>query len=326
MIVNVINGQSTGISESAADNVFAGMSLAEACGQLQANVSDILNEMNMGILLNEHLYLRENGTDIQYVDESAADLKNKIVGAIDNVIKQVSGLWDKLITWVQDRLEDFRLAIARSGFDKKKAEAAKRTPVASCNVKWIGKEVMDKAIKDIMETSDLEGKLAKYDFKGIVTDKKSLSAEEVEYAYTVVFDTNRSILGDIRASKAAAIKKLNDLKSGAKKADDAEKVKKVNAASRRVSKQTSLAIKVYHANVNGCAQAMKAAVAPAQAAAKAEKSAAHKEKRDALYAKTPMGKKAAAKKAKEDADIDELNNYYPTPESAIFTDDRFFKV
>ena len=87
MIVNVINGQSA-MAESNS-NIFSGMSLAEACGQLQANVSDILNEMNMGILLNEHLYLRENGEDIQYVDESAAELKNKIGGAIDAVIKQV---------------------------------------------------------------------------------------------------------------------------------------------------------------------------------------------------------------------------------------------
>ena len=83
MIVNVIN---SGITESAS-NVFAGMSLAEACGQLQANVSDALNEMNMSILLNEHLYLRENGEDISYVNEGKlADLKNKITGAVDKVI------------------------------------------------------------------------------------------------------------------------------------------------------------------------------------------------------------------------------------------------
>ena len=97
MIVNVINGQSSGISESTEPNVFAGMSLAEACGQLQANVSDILNEMNMGILLNEHMYLRENGEDIQYVNEADTKLKDRIGAAIDNIIKQVSSLWNTLI-------------------------------------------------------------------------------------------------------------------------------------------------------------------------------------------------------------------------------------
>ena len=103
MIVNVI---SSGITESTS-NVFAGMSLAEACGQLQANVSDALNEMNMSILLNEHLYLRENGEDITYANEGAmADLKSKITGAIDKVISQVSQMWDKLVSWVQDRVED----------------------------------------------------------------------------------------------------------------------------------------------------------------------------------------------------------------------------
>ena len=94
MIVNVISSQSSGYTNP---NPFPGMSLAEACGMAQAYTADALNEMNMSILLNEHAYLLENGTEIQYVNEANYQLKEKIKGAIDKVTKTVSDMWDKLI-------------------------------------------------------------------------------------------------------------------------------------------------------------------------------------------------------------------------------------
>lgn len=314
MIVNVINGQSSGISESTGPNVFEGMSLAEACGQLQANVSDILNEMNMGILLNEHLYLRENGEDIQYVDESAAELKNKIGGAIDAVIKQVASLWDRLVSWVQDRVEGVRMAFARAGIDKKKAEQAGAVP--SCSVKWVGDDVAIKsAVEKILEDGiDVThaGNESSYNLNDFVKTKTSLSSTEVKYAFNVVFNTNRSIIGEIRTAKEMALENLSDLKKTAKSDKDSDQIKKINAASRRVSKQSVLAIKLYHANIDGCVHALKAAINPAKAAKAVDRAAKVEETKDKIKSKMPKFGKKSDKEA--------------TSESAIFNDDRFFKV
>ena len=310
MIVNVINGQSA-MAESTS-NIFSGMSLAEACGQLQANVSDILNEMNMGILLNEHLYLRENGEDIQYVDESAAELKSKIGGAIDAVIKQVASLWDRLVSWVQDRAEGVRMAFARAGIDKKKAEQA--GAVSSCSVKWVGDDVIKSAVDKILSDGiDVThaGNESSYNLNDFVKTKTSLSSTDVKYAFNVVFNTDRSIIGEIRTAKKMALENLSNLKKTAKYDKDSDQIKKINAASRRVSKQSALAIKLYHANINGCVNALKAAIKSEKAAKAVNRADMIEETMDKLRSKMP-------KSGKSDKEA--------TSESAIFNDDRFFKV
>lgn len=310
MIVNVINGQSA-MAESTS-NIFSGMSLAEACGQLQANVSDILNEMNMGILLNEHLYLRENGEDIQYVDESAAELKSKIGGAIDAVIKQVASLWDRLVSWVQDRAEGVRMAFARAGIDKKKAEQA--GAVSSCSVKWVGDDVIKSAVDKILSDGiDVThaGNESSYNLNDFVKTKTSLSSTDVKYAFNVVFNTDRSIIGEIRTAKKTALENLSNLKKTAKYDKDSDQIKKINAASRRVSKQSALAIKLYHANINGCVNALKAAIKSEKAAKAVNRADMIEETMDKLKSKMP-------KFGKSDKEA--------TSESAIFNDDRFFKV
>lgn len=316
MIVNVINGQSSGISESTGPNVFAGMSLAEACGQLQANVSDILNEMNMGILLNEHMYLRENGEDIQYVNEADTKLKDRIGGAIDNIIKQVSNLWDTLIKWVQDRVEDVRMAFARAGIDKKKAEAAKSGSVASCKVKWVEQTQIDTLIGLIKADKGLDDLDTKnFSLSNYVGEKRNLTSDDIGAAFGIVYDTNRTTIGKIQKAKKDAIDQLNKDKASIKSGNDtdkAEQIKKVNANSRKISKLSSLAVKVYHSQVEGAVQALKAAVKPDKAKKAAERSDKIEETKDKLKSKMPKFGKKSDKEA--------------TSESAIFNDDRFFKV
>lgn len=318
MIVNVINGQSSGISESTGPNVFEGMSLAEACGQLQANVSDILNEMNMGILLNEHMYLRENGEDIQYVNEADTKLKDRIGSAIDNIIKQVSQLWDKLVTWIQDRVEDARMAFARAGIDKKKAEAAKSGSVDKCHVKWVGSDKVDNLIKlinagDGNNLDEIDKK--DYNISDWTETKDKLTSGEITDAYNTVFDTNRTVLGKVRAAKKAAIDELNKQKKAATSSnsdDKADQIKSINANSRKISKISSFAMKVYHTHVEGSIQALKAAVKPEKAAKAVDRAAKVEETKDKIKSKMPKFGKKSDKEA--------------TSESAIFNDDRFFKV
>lgn len=308
MIVNVI---SSGITESTS-NVFAGMSLAEACGQLQANVSDALNEMNMSILLNEHLYLRENGEDITYANEGAmADLKSKITGAIDKVISQVSQMWDKLVSWVQDRVEDVRMAFARAKVNKDKAKLACNQNIKGIQIKYITSGQIDDMISRITvnERSKKYDNMAKGeddDFKldSWITPVTDVTAANLKWAYENVFETEHTTIGDIRKAKKKSLDFLNEKKKEVKKANDNDKsdvLKSINAASRRVSKYSSLAIKAYHLNIDSSVKMLQAAVK------QYNKDNANAKKQD-----------AADKKQQEF-----VNKY---SESAIFSDDRFFKA
>lgn len=308
MIVNVIN---SGITESTS-NVFAGMSLAEACGQLQANVSDALNEMNMSILLNEHLYLRENGEDITYANEGAmADLKSKITGAIDKVISQVSQMWDKLVSWVQDRVEDVRMAFARAKVNKDKAKLACNQNIKGIQIKYITSGQIDDMINRITvnERSKKYDNMAKGeddDFKldSWITPVTDVTAANLKWAYENVFETEHTTIGDIRKAKKKSLDFLNEKKKEVKKANDNDKsdvLKSINAASRRVSKYSSLAIKAYHLNIDSSVKMLQAAVK------QYNKDNANAKKQD-----------AADKKQQKF-----VNKY---SESAIFSDDRFFKA
>ena len=308
MIVNVI---SSGITESTS-NVFAGMSLAEACGQLQANVSDALNEMNMSILLNEHLYLRENGEDITYANEGAmADLKSKITGAIDKVISQVSQMWDKLVSWVQDRVEDVRMAFARAKVNKDKAKLACNQNIKGIQIKYITSGQIDDMINRITvnERSKKYDNMAKGeddDFKldSWITPVTDVTAANLKWAYENVFETEHTTIGDIRKAKKKSLDFLNEKKKEVKKANDNDKsdvLKSINAASRRVSKYSSLAIKAYHLNIDSSVKMLQAAVK------QYNKDNANAKKQDA-----------------EDKKQQKFVNKYS--ESAIFSSDRFFNV
>lgn len=308
MIVNVIN---SGITESTS-NVFAGMSLAEACGQLQANVSDALNEMNMSILLNEHLYLRENGEDISYVNEGKlADLKNKITGAVDKVISQVSQLWDKLVSWVQDRVEDVRMAFARAKVNKDKAQKACATGIELSNltIKNVKDEDIEKIIAKIDDIDYDAPDKDKSEFKldTYITPMTKATDSELNDAFQNVFNTEHTTIGRIRTAKKTSIEALNMLKKEVKTSDDkdkSEQVKKINKQCRNISAYSSLAIKAYHTNIDASVKLLQQAV-----------------KMNAKY-------NAEDKKFDKDTKKSEkfAQKYSKTSESAIFTDDRFFKA
>lgn len=272
MIVNVISGQSSGYTNP---NPFPGMSLAEACGMLQAYTSDAINEMNMSILLNEHAYLLENGTEIEYVNEANYQLKEKIKTAIDKVTKSVSDLWDKLVKWVQDRVEDVREKFARLSINKKKCQDIiknwKDGSEFTCKIsKYVdiksieaGAELLADAGAELknFKTSDFaKSDNDEADFEDanstLNSIKKELKEKEIpinkqslQEAFDVVFETDRSVLNKIRRGKAAAIKALNDLKKQIKEEKDddkSDKLKNVNICMRLISKMSSELVKLYH--------------------------------------------------------------------------------
>lgn len=309
MIVNVIN---SGITESTS-NVFADMSLAEACGQLQANVSDALNEMNMSILLNEHLYLRENGEDISYVNEGKlADLKSKITGAVDKVISQVSQLWDRLVSWVQDRVEDVRMAFARAKVNKDKAQKACAAGInfpTGLTIKNVKDEDIEKIIAKIDDIDYDSPDKDKSEFKldTYITPMTGATNSELNAAFQNVFNTEHTTIGRIRTAKKTSIEALNALKKEVKGSDDSDKseqVKKINKQCRNISAYSSLAIKAYHTNIDASVKLLQTAV-----------------KTNSVINKISKNNEKLEKKSEKFA-----QKYSNTSESAIFTDDRFFKA
>ena len=274
MIVNVISGQSSGYTNP---NPFPGMSLAEACGMAQAYTADALNEMNMSILLNEHAYLLENGTEIQYVNEANYQLKEKIKGAIDKVTKTVSDMWDKLITWVQDRVEDVREFFNKAGINKKKLDniIANWSNTAKYNkeiTNWVEKEDLNKNVANFLaidannsnanaEASDVKMKIK----KAVVTSKKNVEINKgiLTHAENIVFNTDRTIFNEIRKSKATALKTLNDAKKDIREENDedkSDKLKAVNATCRYISLASSELIKWYHSYVGQYVEILKFAL------------------------------------------------------------------
>jgi hypothetical protein len=333
MIVNVINGQSSGAINS---NPFPGMSLAEACGEMKANVSDILSEMNMGILLNEHMYLRENGTDIEYVNEAGFELKQKVTDAISKVGAKISELWDKLVKWVQERVEDVRLAFARASVNKKKAEDIASKLADDANVSesklklkiMITTEQINKMVSDLQsfdpgnfdngQTVDayLADSGAKFREKYSTKDPAEfvISKKHMTDAIAVVFDTDRNVVPAIRTAKKNMLAGLDKLKNkikGDDAEDKADQLKNVNTASRQVSSCCSEAIKLFHTYVDINVKILQAGVrfkGKDESKAEADKKKAEKEE-----AKKKKEAEKAAKKSEKH-------------ESAIFSGDRFFSV
>lgn len=275
MIVNVISGQSSGYTNP---NPFPGMSLAEACGMAQAYTADALNEMNMSILLNEHAYLLENGTEIQYVNEANYQLKEKIKTAIDKVSKTVSDMWDKLVNWVQDRVEDVREFLNKAGINKKKLDdiIGKWQPDANFEKEfsdWVEKGKLSAAVSSFISTniddskveniSNLKSDIRKAVIMGDGKFKARINKSELTFAEEIVFNTDRSVFNEIRKAKAAAMKVLNDTKKDIKEANDDDKsdqLKAVNLKCRYISLASSELIKWYHSYVGQYVNVLKFAL------------------------------------------------------------------
>lgn len=358
MIVNVISGQSSGYTNP---NPFPGMSLAEACGMLQAYTSDAINEMNMSILLNEHAYLLENGTEIEYVNEANLQLKEKIKSAVDKVTKSVSDLWDKLVKWVQDRVEDVREKFNRMSINKKKCQDIiknwKSGSMFSHKIStYVDKDALRSAV-DVFQSADkmniANGKVnaasanvSKSDIAKKLSDKIVKKNYEIpidnttlQEAFDVVYETDRSILNDIRKAKAAAIKSLNDLKKDVKENDSgddkSEKLKNINTAMRVVSMFSSELIKLYHQYVGNNVELLHFATRNKSINKDNDKTNLDNDKKlkDALRAKgDKMGiglNGAIQRYADGDTDYSRetlKDEGYLKESSSIFSGDRFFPV
>lgn len=347
MIVNVVNGQSSGYTNP---NPFPGMSLAEACGMAQAYTADALNEMNMSILLNEHAYLLENGTEIQYVNEANYQLKEKIKTAIDKVSKTVSDMWDKLVNWVQDRVEDVREFFNKARINKKKLDDIIGKWQQNANFEkefsdWVEKDRLTSAVSSYISTNIDDSKVEnisnlKSDIRKAViymNDGKRkiiINKAELTAAEEIVFNTDRAIFTEIRKAKAAAMKALNDTKKDIKEANDDDKsdqLKAVNLKCRYVSLASSELIKWYHSYVGQYVNVLKFALKNKSIAKNTYDVDKALDKAMHNMAKKNNENYADIKQRFVDGDTnytkDKIMTYADAKaESAIFSGDRFFPV
>lgn len=346
MIVNVISGQSSGYTNP---NPFPGMSLAEACGMAQAYTADALNEMNMSILLNEHAYLLENGTEIQYVNEANYQLKEKIKTAIDKVSKTVSDMWDKLVNWVQDRVEDVRELLNKAGINKKKLDdiIGKWQPDATFEKEfsdWVEKGKLSAAVSSFISTniddskveniSNLKSDIRKAVIMGDGKFKARINKAELTFAEEIVFNTDRSVFNEIRKAKAAAMKVLNDTKKDIKEANDDDKsdqLKAVNLKCRYISLASSELIKWYHSYVGQYVNILKFALKNKSIAKNTYDVDKALEKAMHNMAKKTGENYDTIKQRFTDGDTNYTRGKIMTfadakAESAIFSGDRFFPV
>lgn len=344
MIVNVISGQSSGYTNP---NPFPGMSLAEACGMAQAYTADALNEMNMSILLNEHAYLLENGTEIQYVNEANYQLKEKIKTAIDKVSKTVSDMWDKLVNWVQDRVEDVRELLNKAGINKKKLDdiIGKWQPDATFEKEfsdWVEKGKLSAAVSSFISTniddskveniSNLKSDIRKAVIMGDGKFKARINKAELTFAEEIVFNTDRSVFNEIRKAKAAAMKVLNDTKKDIKEANDDDKsdqLKAVNLKCRYISLASSELIKWYHSYVGQYVNVLKFALKNKSIAKNTYDVDKALDKAMHDMAKKTGENYDTIKQRFTDGDTNYTKGKimsYAKAESAIFSGDRFFPV
>lgn len=111
-------------------NPYSRMSLAETCSSLVLEANNIVNDLQMDILLNEHQYLYENAVEISYVNEDGSDnnntvkLKDKILNALSEFGKKIMAAFDKAIEWVKEFIDNFIIELRKRFVSKKHYDQA----------------------------------------------------------------------------------------------------------------------------------------------------------------------------------------------------------
>ena len=229
-MISVVNTNGT----ATMSNPYSGMSLSEACESFMLETNNIANDLEMNILLNEHLYLYENGVEISYVNEDGEvngkgkELLEKVKMAWEQFAQKVSNLWDSLITHVTEFGNKVLQALLKAGINKDDAIVA------------------TKVLKDL-DNDKLplfKGKTVKYDYQylekyfnnAIVSptngnspdDYKPIKAEDMEYnvtseafarACSEIFD-KKFTLKEIRKAKDEANKAFKKVIGDLKKSDE----------------------------------------------------------------------------------------------------------
>ena len=337
----------TVVSENyGSNNVYEGMSLAEACTQLQIDTNNILNETQMDILLAEHAFLYENGYEVEYFDEAGNEtkasisMKDRIIAGWEKIKKSIMDTYDKLIMWIKVHVAELSENFSKIGLNKRNVDAA-------INAVFVG---------DQKPTTIPVDKMAnKVDYasfkKGIETGFKKNGMEDFEKTNSIIFDhyvkatEEEDRLVDIDDMKSAAsaifnpdhmIKHIYELKKKANKEIDNlkntlkkeksdenldEKIKNLNNAVRFNTIYARDAVKIHHAWIAECVAKLRALCSRAEAkeAIRGVKKDARRDKMNSMKPKNLM----ASHRTKADAkDTERRDNRAKKAQSALDAADK----
>lgn len=304
-------------------NPYPGMNLAEACSSLLLETNEIVNNLQMDLLLNEHTYLYENATEITYVNEDGSDnehaksVKEKIINAFKTIGAKISELFDKAAEWVREHVDAFitelkKRTLSKSHFDKA-AKAFAEVHPDGIRAKGVSPYSVDYAkfqgeyANNFDYNDDIPGVEKVYEKYVTSNGEESdnyIDNDDIKKAGEAIFNKD-TVIKDIQKAKKAANKQIQMAISQVKSAkgdDMAEQLDKLSKKMKLNSKIASESVKVYHAYIKLQLGIIKAVFNDADVK-KAIKDAAPAERKEAIdnaKAKTLVGKEKA-KQAVEDA-------------------------
>lgn len=249
-------------------NPYPGMSLAEACGAMEAAVAEVCNDFEMGILLTEHAYLYANGTEMEYVDEAGnlnkdgVSIKEKAINALTRAGEIIMELWDKLSDAVMTKIESLKIAMAKYGIRNADVKRIKDLSYVVFGINSISLKVNYTVDDDFINDnySDWMNKSSSNsDISSEIYDMYVNTGESTIEITPSVFDKavdavmNNRIMSAIKNAKKQANQEIKDeiKRVRSMKPDDMnETIAGLKDSIKTNSKINKALIKVYHAYVN----------------------------------------------------------------------------
>lgn len=287
-------------------NPYDGMSLAEACCQLELDTERAINEFQLDILLTEHAYLYENGRELEYVDEAgnmkeeAEAVKMKIGKAVAEVAAKVKALWNKFLDTVTDWIGKIKEYFMKIGISAAKVDSASKAfgrvfMNRSCKasipeVKISFKEFKSKVDNIYANSKEYEGKNIHDMFLG-ASSETEITLAMFKEAKSFVFDETNNYVSYIKGMRDKAVNRLegDKLIIKAVKGDDMnDRINDIKAELKLNSTLTRDLIKVNHAYIARSISILKAVLCD-------------KEMVKELVDEKVIATKAVASKAVEDA-------------------------
>lgn len=288
-MITVVNTNGT----AAMSNPYSGMSLSEACETFMVETNNIGNDLEMDVLLNEHLYLYENGVEISYVNEDGEvngkgkQLLEKIKAAWNAFAQKVSSLWDSLITHITEFGNKVLQALLNAGISKKDVATATEAfnNMASNEFPVFKGKIINLDYKELEEyfkkaiISPAAGNSPK-DYKPIEAEEREyiIDAEDFVRASSEIFDKKFN-LKEIRKAKDEANKALRKIISDLDKTDDKEVLTNTKECINTNNRIMKDAIKAYNNKFSETVTVVKLVFGNAEVkkAIRARKGAAFKE-------------------------------------------------
>ena len=275
------------------------MTLAETCNYLQISTINAINEFQTTVLLNEYGYLLENGCEIDYDTDGNDIITEGVMDLFTKIKEWIKATYEKLVSWISDRIDDVRQWFSRVGLKKEKASSAVKI-YSECyrgfdkqflpkfNGLWVNVKKLESAFPEFMKS--VQGKMKSGDIAGVISSElnklkdkhtESVSKETtipVEYAaiaFENVYNTG-NVVKSIRTSQAQAIKQIESILKNVSTSSQPKDVEKYKNHIRSISDASRELIKLYRDGIQSSITILKkviGCISNADAVARAYKKA-----------------------------------------------------